>query len=124
MRRIISFLILVLFCFSCSFDNKSGIWKGGEEEKRKVAQLEEEQKAEANTTKIYSSENIFSEEKNLEKKIILSKPEKNSSWNMSGLNHQNLLGNIYLSGIDNRFLKKKIGKNKFSLSKYCNTLLQ
>ena len=36
---------------------------------------------------------------------------------MSGLNHQNFLGNIYLSGIDNIFLKKKIGKNKFSTSK-------
>ena len=36
---------------------------------------------------------------------------------MPGLNQQNFLGNIYLSGIDNRFLKKKIGKNKFSLSK-------
>ena len=36
---------------------------------------------------------------------------------MSGLNHQNFLGNIYLSGIDNTFLKKKIGKNKFSISR-------
>ena len=35
---------------------------------------------------------------------------------MSGLNHQNFLGNIYLSGINEVFLKKKIGKNKFSLS--------
>ena len=35
---------------------------------------------------------------------------------MIHLNHQNFLGNIYLSGIDNVFLKKKIGKNKFSMS--------
>ena len=35
---------------------------------------------------------------------------------MSGLNLQNFVGNIYLSGIDNNFLKKKIGKNKFSIS--------
>ena len=35
---------------------------------------------------------------------------------MSGLNLQNFVGNIYLSGIGNNFLKKKIGKNKFSIS--------
>ncbi len=34
---------------------------------------------------------------------------------MPNLNYQNFLGNIYLSGIDNFFLKKKIGKNKFSI---------
>ena len=32
---------------------------------------------------------------------------------MSGLNHQNFLGNIYLSGIDNIFLKKKLEKINF-----------
>ena len=36
---------------------------------------------------------------------------------MSGLNYQNFIGNIYLSGINNIFLKEKVGKNKFSLSK-------
>ena len=36
---------------------------------------------------------------------------------MSGANLQNFLGNIYLNGTKNIFLKKKIGKNKFSLSK-------
>jgi len=39
---------------------------------------------------------------------------------MSGLNNQNFLGNIYLSSINNKFLKKKIGKNKLSLSKITN----
>ena len=34
---------------------------------------------------------------------------------MSGLNLQNFLGHNYLSGIDNKFLKKKIGKDKFSI---------
>ena len=42
---------------------------------------------------------------------------------MPGLNHQNFLGNIYLSGVDNTFLKKKIGKNKFSLYKIKTSLL-
>ena len=42
---------------------------------------------------------------------------------MYGLNHQNFLGNIYLSGIDNIFLKKKIGKNKFSKSEIISSPL-
>ena len=42
---------------------------------------------------------------------------------MSSLNHQNFLGNIYLSGIDNVFLKKKIGKNKSSISKIISSPL-
>ena len=53
---------------------------------------------------------------NQQEKALLC-TEKNLSWEMSSLNHQNFLGNIYLSGIDNIFLKKKIGKNKFSASK-------
>ena len=36
---------------------------------------------------------------------------------MPGLNHQNNLGNIYLPEANNLFLKKKVGKNKLSISK-------
>ena len=42
---------------------------------------------------------------------------------MSGLNHKNFVGNIYLSGIDNIFLKKKIGKNKFLVSSSITLIL-
>jgi len=115
-KNLVFFLILILLV-NCSFDTKTGIWSGEEVEKRKVVELEKEQIRQKNIKKIYSIGDEYSLEKTLTKKIILSKPQKNSSWQMSGLNHQNFLGNIYLSGIDNRFLKKKIGKNKFSLSK-------
>ena len=114
-KNLIFFLILILLV-NCSFDNKTGIWSGGEDEKRRIAELEEKKNQAVYTDKIYSSENVYSEEKALVKTISLSKPKKNLSWKMHGLNHQNLLGNIYLSGIDNTFLKKKIGKNKFSTS--------
>ena len=115
-KNLVFFLILILLV-NCSFDTKTGIWSGEEIEKRKVVELEKEQIRQKNIKKIYSIGDEYSLEKTLTKKIILSKPKKNSSWKMSGLNQQNFLGNIYLSGIDNRFLKKKIGKNKFSLSK-------
>ena len=115
-KNLVFFLILILLV-NCSFDTKTGIWSGTENVKKRVIEIEKEQIREKNIEKIYAIGNVYSLEKTLTKKIILSKPKKNSSWKMSGLNQQNFLGNIYLSGIDSRFLKKKIGKNKFSLSK-------
>ena len=115
-KKLIFFLVLILLV-NCSFDNKTGIWSGDKDEKRRISELEKKQSRTISTDTIYSSENTYSEEKTLVKKISLSMPKKNLSWEMSGLNHQNFLGNIYLSGIDNTFLKKKIGKNKFSISR-------
>ena len=115
-KKLIFFLVLILLV-NCSFDDKTGIWSGDKDEKRRISELEKKQGRTISTDTIYSSENIYSEEKTLVKKISLSIPKKNLSWEMSGLNHQNFLGNIYLSGIDNTFLKKKIGKNKFSSSR-------
>jgi len=66
--------------------------------------------------KVYTSENVYSKEIPAVKSINLTEPKTNSSWKMSDLNLQNFVGNIYLSGIGNNFLKKKIGKDKFSIS--------
>ena len=74
-KNLIFFLILILLV-NCSFDNKTGIWSGGEDEKRKIAELEEKQNQAIYTDKIYSSENVYSEEKALVKKISLSEPKK------------------------------------------------
>ena len=116
------FLIFTLFA-SCSFDNKTGIWSGSEEEKRRISELEKEQSRKIDVVKIYSTESIYSKEIPAVKSISLTEPKTNLSWKMSGFNLQNFLGNIYLSGIDNNFLKKKIGKNKFSISKVMATPL-
>ena len=110
------FLLFILFN-NCSFDNKTGIWGGSEEEKRRLTELEKEQKQVLDVIKVASSENIYSKNVILKKAINLSEPKKNLSWLMSGLNHQNFMGNIYLPNAQNIFLKKKIGKNKFSISK-------
>ena len=116
------FLIFTLFS-SCSFDNKTGIWSGSEEEKRRISELEKKQSRKIDVVKIYSTESIYSKEIPAVKSISLTEPKTNLSWKMSGFNLQNFLGNIYLSGIDNNFLKKKIGKNKFSISKVMATPL-
>ena len=121
-KNLIFFLIFILLN-NCSFDNKTGIWGDSEKEKRKISELEKKQKQILDVEKIYSSDKIYLKEVPLTKNISLSKPKKNLSWKMSSLNHQNFLGNIYLSGIDNIFLKKKIGKDKFSESRVITSLL-
>ena len=111
------FFLIFLILFNCSFDNKTGIWNGGKEEKERVSELENKQKQILETIKVYSSEDVKLTEVKASKNVILSKPIKNASWKMSGLNIQNFTGNLYLSSIKNNFLKKKIGKNKFAILK-------
>ena len=115
-KNLIFFLVFILFV-NCSFDNKTGIWRGDKEEKKRILDIEKEQRKIIDVTNIYSSDNEYSTEITLDQDISLSKPKKNLSWKMSSLNYENFLGNIYLTGIDNIFLKKKIGKNKFYVSK-------
>ena len=122
-RKSLVFFLIFILLSNCSFDNKTGIWGGNEKEKRRISELEKKQKKIIDIERVYSSENIYNDEIPLTKGISLSKSKKNQSWQMSGLNHQNFLGNIYLSGTDNIFLKKKIGKNKFSISNIASSIL-
>ena len=114
-KYLIFFLVFILLV-SCSFDDKSGIWSGSEKEKKRVSEITKEQSRIIGVVKVYTSESFYSKEIPAGKGISLTEPKKNSSWTMSSLNLQNFVGNIYLSGIGNNFLKKKIGKDKFSIS--------
>tara|TARA_Y100000590_G_scaffold27713_1_gene31053 strand:+ start:3985 stop:5334 length:1350 start_codon:yes stop_codon:yes gene_type:complete len=122
-RKKIIFLLVPILLFNCSFDNKTGLWKGEEKERKRISELEKRQKQIITIDKVYTSDNIYTKEVSLKKKIILSNPKKVISWEISGLNNQNFLGNIYSSGIDYIFFKKKIGKDKFSISKNKTSLL-
>ena len=117
--KFLIFFILTFLLTNCSFYSNPEIWSGDEKEKRRMAKIIKEQKEQEGqkSIKFYSSSTSYSTEILPIKKITLSDPVKVSSWQMSGLNHQNFLGNIYLTGIDNNFLKKRIGKNKFSILK-------
>ena len=118
------FLIVIFFFInSCSFDSKTGIWSGGEDEKKRISDLEKKQKSVIKFENVYLSDDVFLEELTLNQSIKLPKAILNRSWLMSGLNNQNFLSNIYLSSINNTFLKKKIGKNKFSISKRSSSIL-
>ena len=114
LKHLVLFLIFILLV-NCSF-HKSKIWSGSEEEKKRVSELERQQSGTIEVIKIYSSENIYSEEVSASKNITLTRPQKNLLWPTSNLNSQNFTGNIYLPKISNNFLKKKIGKDKFSIS--------
>ena len=105
-KFLIFFLIFISFT-SCSFSNKAGIWREGEKEKSRIAELEKEQKRQTEIIKVYTSDTISLEEIPAVKSVSLTEPKTNSSWKMSGLNLQNFVGNIHLPGINNNFLKKK-----------------
>jgi outer membrane protein assembly factor BamB len=109
------FFLLFVVISHCSFDDKTGIWDEGLQEKERISKIEKEQVQEGDYVKIYSSDKIFYEEISSKKNIILSKPIKNIKWKMSNYNLRNSLSNYYLSNISNAFLKKKIGKDKFSI---------
>jgi len=121
-KYFVFFLIFILL-YSCSFDRVTGFWSGSEEEKLRIAEIEKQQRDRISSETIYSTDNIYLEEIAPVKTSTLSSPKTVNSWTMSGLNYQNSTGNIYLSSIDNNFLKKKIGKNKFSLSKIMSSPL-
>ena len=114
-KYLFSFIIFTLF-ISCSFDNKTGIWSGSEDEIKKISELKKDQEKKKEVIKVYSSNEIFAKEIPATSNVNLTQAKENLSWEMSGLNLQNFIGNNYLSGISNKFLKKKIGKNKFSIS--------
>ena len=105
LKHLTLFLIFILLA-NCSF-HKSRIWSGSEEEKKRISELERQQSGTIEVIKIYSSENIYSEEVSASKNITLTRPQKNLSWPTSNLNPQNFTGNIYLPNISNNFLKKK-----------------
>ena len=122
-KRVLILLILFTLLNNCSFDNKTGIWGDSAKEKKRISELEKEQKEIIKIEKVYTSDKSFYKEISLTKNIVLPKSQNKSSWLMSNENNQNYLGNIYLEGINKYFLKKKIGKDKFSGSKKITSLL-
>ena len=122
-KKVLILFILFTLLNNCSFDNKTGIWGDSAKEKKRISELEKEQREIIKIEKIYSSDKTFNKEVALSKNIVLPKPQNKSTWIMSNENNQNYLGNIYLKGINNFFLKKKIGKDKFFGSKKITSLL-
>ena len=101
-----NYIFFYLILTSGSFKNAGGVWSGIDEVKRKALRIQREQDDEI--VKVYSSNEVLpSVEKKRIKNVLLKKPLKNSSWTMTGLNYQNNSGNLFITGVDNNFLKKK-----------------
>ena len=109
------FITILSFLVNCSFDNKTGIWKN--KEKERIAALKREQDESKETITILSSKDFILKELPAKKNISLSEPKKNLSWKMQGLNLQNYAGNLFLTGISDDFINKKIGKKKHKVFK-------
>ena len=122
-KKKLTFFLILLSLNNCSFDNKTGIWGDSEKEKIRISELEKKQKEIIDVEIVYSSDSVFKQEKKLGKSIILSEPKNYKEWTMTNLNLENFIGNIYLPGIDNVFLRKKIGKDKFSAHNAMTPLL-
>ena len=105
-------LIISIFFFSCSFDNKTGIW----ENENKVIK-----KGENNIfkdfKKITFSEEVFDKIITLDKKFKfdISEPYRNKSWTDTFYNKNNNLNNFKYTGLNKEVLRsKKLTKYKVS----------
>ena len=67
--RIFTIFLIFFFLSNCSFDNKTGIWSSEKDEKRRVSDIEKQQKSIIDTVKLYSSENKYTKEIKVKNKI-------------------------------------------------------
>ena len=59
-KKILIIIFLCVLLNNCSFDNKTGLWDGEEEEREAISKIEEEQNQVINVRKIFSGEEIYS----------------------------------------------------------------
>ncbi len=109
MKKIFVFYIFILiFIASCSFDNKSGIWK---EHNKKIIEQVKDQEIKI---KIFKKDKIFNEEVQNQDIIILSKKVQNTSWPEENLSQTNNTPHLsYINKKTQVSKSGKIGKTKF-----------
>ena len=117
-KKNLIFFLAIIFLTSCSFDNKTGIWSGNEEEKGRLSELEKQQKQIIDIDKIYSSDSIYSKRVSLLKNINLTEPKKNLGWQMQGLNLQN--GEIFQKTSSRRNVHHILWKHPCLLCLLCH----
>ena len=112
MQRLIFFLFSLLFFTSCSFDNKTGIWKNAEDIIEKKEQIKDKELID-----VFTENKFFDEEKNNENiQINIENSFKNSNWTDEFFNLNNNIPNI--SYKNNKILVSKILKiSKLKYSK-------
>lgn len=112
-----NYLIIFLFVFGCSFDNKTGIWKNDNIVKNENTNNEEEF---VNLNEIFETSS-FNKTINLDNdyKFNISAPINNFNWHDYYYSNANNLANFYYSKLGNEIYKSKklsrIKNNNFSL---------
>ena len=109
-KKSLNFLFIFLFILnSCSFDNKTGIWK--EHNKQIIKEVRSQEKIE----KIFKKKEIFEDEIESKDLVILSKELKNISWPEDNLFENNDVPHLkYRNNKNQIFKSKKIGKKTSS----------
>ena len=101
------YLFFFIFFISCSFDNKTGIWN---EHNKKIIN---EVKNREQKIKIFQKEEIFNEEIESNRLVIINKKFKNLNWTNSNLTNTNNIPHLYYENEKSEVFKsKKIGKLK------------
>ncbi len=92
MKRLVSFLILLIYLTGCSFDNKTGIWEDAVDLKK----IKEREAKKSNLKDVFLENKPFEEEKdiNFKNKIKIDKPLKNKSWTDKYFSLTNNIPNI------------------------------
>ena len=106
---LISFVLISLV--SCSFDNKTGIWKDHNEK------IIKESKIEKNSEKIFKKKKFFDQEIENKNKLIISNKIKNKNWLENNFKETNDVSHINYDNNKNLLFKsKKIGKSNSSIA--------
>ncbi len=104
MKKLIFFLFPFLLFTSCSFDNKTGIWKNAEDIVEKKEQIKDQELID-----VFIENKVFEEEKNNKNiQINIENSFKNSNWSDEFFNLNNNIPNI--SYKNNKKLVSKILK--------------
>ena len=74
-KNYLLFFSFFVFITSCSLDNKTGIWDGAEEQKKRIDKLREERKRIVSTISLYSTKDFESKEIPPKTTITLSSPK-------------------------------------------------
>ncbi len=92
MKKLASFLIILITFSNCSFDNKTGIWEDASD----VKKIKKEQLRLNKLEDVFVENKIFNEEKkvSLKKKIKIAQPLKNKNWSDIYFNLKNNIPNI------------------------------
>ena len=112
MKNLLSFFLILslIFLSSCSFDNKTGIWK---EHNEKII---EKTKSEKTVEKVFKKRKIFDQEIKSKDIVILSEKKGNINWLEENLVQNNYVPHLNYQNKKNRIFKsKKIGKTSHSI---------